>query len=275
MNANIILNYSKLRLFLFFIPLFLLTAIILFLYCHNAMTVNSYIEIQKKSFYTINYYLGHYPKLEYNLTQFGDAMIFLSFLSSLFVFAPKVWESLLSGLLVSLIFSCVLKKAFAVPRPAAVFNNDSFYIFGKAVCGHNSLPSGHSITIFTVLSVLLYGFMPKKLSYRFMWSFFIVIIGLILIFTRVGVGAHYPIDVITGGIIGYIAGLSGIFISRKYKIWAWINDKKYYPIFMLLFLGCCISLICRIFSENLLIFYYALICLAVSLFLIIYIYVKK
>ncbi|WP_255462974.1 phosphatase PAP2 family protein [Flavobacterium sp. LPB0248] len=239
------------------------------------MTVNSYIEIQKKSFYTINYYLGHYPKLEYNLTQFGDAMIFLSFLSSLFVFAPKVWESLLSGLLVSLIFSCVLKKAFAVPRPAAVFNNDSFYIFGKAVCGHNSLPSGHSITIFTVLSVLLYGFMPKKLSYRFMWSFFIVIIGLILIFTRVGVGAHYPIDVITGGIIGYIAGLSGIFISRKYKIWAWINDKKYYPIFMLLFLGCCISLICRIFSENLLIFYYALICLAVSLFLIIYIYVKK
>ncbi|MEN2489323.1 phosphatase PAP2 family protein [Flavobacterium sp. B11] len=275
MNTNIILNYSKLRLSSFFIPLFLLTAIMLFLYCHNAMTVNSYIEIQKKSFYTINYYLGHYPKLEYNLTQFGDAMIFLSFLSSLFVFAPKVWESLLSGLLVSLIFSCVLKKAFAVPRPAAVFNNNSFYIVGKAVCGHNSLPSGHSITIFTILSVLLYGFMPKKLSYKFIWSFFIVIMGLILIFTRVGVGAHYPIDVITGGIIGYIAGLSGIFINRKYKIWTWINDKKYYPIFMLLFLGCCISLICRILSENLLIFYYALICVAVSLFLIIYIYVKK
>lgn len=270
-----VLNYKKLTFFSFFLPLFLLTVVVLFLYSYNALNIESYIKIQRDSFFLINYHLGHYPKLQYNLTQFGDAMIFLSFLSALLVFVPKVWESLLSGLLVSLLFSCVLKRLFAVPRPAVVFNNDSFYIVGKAVCGHNSLPSGHSITVFAVLTVLLFAFMPKKLSSKILWSFLIVITGLILAFTRVGVGAHYPIDVIIGCIIGYISGLSGIFISRKYKIWAWINDKKYYPVFILLFLGSCISLICRILNENLLIFYYAFICLTVSLFLIIYVYVKK
>lgn len=275
MDTKITYNYLKLSFFLFFLPVFLLVVIVLFLYHNNALTIDGYVQIQKDSFFFINYYLGHFPKLDYNLTQFGDAMIFLSFLGILFLYAPKVWEALFSALIVSLLFSCVLKKVFSVPRPALVFNNDSFFIIGKAVCGRNSLPSGHSITVFAVLTVLLFAFMPKKLLYKLMWSFLIIVIGLILGFTRVGVGAHYPFDVIIGSIIGYISGISGIFISRKYKIWNWISNKKYYPVFILLFLGCCISLICRIINENLLIFYYALINLTTSLFLTVYVYVKK
>lgn len=275
MNSNVIYNYSRLRFTLFFLPILFLTAIILFLYSQNALSVSEYINCQKNSFYFINYHLGHYPRLQYNLTQFGDALIFLSFLSILILYAPKVWEALFSGLLLSLILSCSLKNIFAVPRPAVVFNNDSFFIVGKAVCGHNSLPSGHSITVFTVLTVLLFGFMPKKLKIKIPWISSIFIIGFILAFTRVGVGAHYPIDVIIGSIIGYISGLLGIFISRKYKIWNWIGNIKFYPILILLFLICAIMLITRLLNENLMVYYYAFISLAFSIYKIIQVYVKK
>lgn len=275
MNTSVINNYSRLKPYLFFIPLIFLIAIVLFLYSKGALCADKYVQIQKDSFLFVNYHLGQYPNLEYNLSQFGDALIFLSFLSIFIIYAPKMWEALLSSLLVSIFLSCPLKSLFAVPRPAAAFNNNNVIIVGKALCGHNSLPSGHSITVFTILTVLLFGFMPKKLKFKILWIFLIISIGLIVAFTRVGIGAHYPFDVIIGGIIGCIAGLSGIFISRKYKIWNWINNKKYYPVFILLFLICCVSLICRIIDENLIIFYFAFTSLAVSLYKIITVYVKK
>jgi uncharacterized membrane protein YoaK (UPF0700 family) len=141
--------------------------------------------------------------------------------------------------------------------------------------GHASLPSGHSITIFTTLAVLLFAFMPEKLTYKILLILFTIITGLIIAFTRVGVGAHYPLDVIIGSIIGYISGLTGIFINRKYKIWTWINNKKYYPIFILLMLICGISLINKIINENLLIYYLALISLFFPFYKIIYAVLKK
>ena len=80
------------------------------------------------------------------------------------------------------------------------------------------------ITVFTTLTILLFAFMPQKLKYKILLVFFIITTGLIIVFTGVGVEAHYPLDVIIGSIIGYISGLIGIFISRKYKFWTWINN---------------------------------------------------
>ncbi|MCW3107993.1 MAG: superfamily protein [Segetibacter sp.] len=274
-NTKVITNYSKLKPSLFVLPLCFLISIVLYLYIQDSLSVYKYIQIQKNCFFFLNSKLSQFPNTQYNLTQFGDALIFLSLLSIFIVYAPKLWESLISASLVSAIFSRLLKVTFAVPRPAAVFDNHSFVIVGKALSGNNSLPSGHSITVFTTLTVLLFAFMPQTLKRKILWVFFLNIIGLILAFTRVGVGGHYPLDVITGGVVGYISGLAGIFISQKYKIWSWINNKKYYPILMLLFLVCCIAIINKITSENLIIFYFSLAGLVASLYKIITVYVKK
>ncbi|MGJ1446499.1 phosphatase PAP2 family protein [Sphingobacterium spiritivorum] len=275
MNTLVITNYSRLKTSLFFFPVFLLVIIVFYLYSQDSLSVAKYIAIQKSSFYLINSKLSQFPGIEYNLTQFGDALICLSLLAVFFVFAPKLWEALIVSSIVSCLYSGILKKIFSIPRPAAVFDITSFVIIGKTLTGHNSLPSGHSITVFSTLTVLMFAFIPQKFWYKILWIFSIVMIGLILISTRVGVGAHYPIDVIVGGIIGYITGLTGIFITRKYKICNWINCKKYYPVFILLFLAFSISVFDKIIHQNLMIFYFTFFSLVFSLFKIVRIYVQK
>lgn len=275
MNATVINNYSKLKPSLFFLPILLLITIALFLYSQGALHAYQYVQVQKSSFFFINAHLGRFPNILYNVTQLGDASICLSFLSIFIIYAPKMWEALISASLVSLILSNLLKNIFAVPRAAVVFDNNSFVIIGKTAVGHASLPSGHSITVFTTLTVLLFAFMPERLKYKILWIFLTIITGLVISFTRVGIGAHYPLDVIIGSIVGYISGLTGIFISRKFKIWAWINNRKYYPVFIVLILVCCVSLIARIMDENLIIYYLALISLFFPFYKIVYAVVKK
>jgi membrane-associated phospholipid phosphatase len=274
-NTNCIHNYSKLKPSLFFLPLLFLMAIVLFLYTQQALSADKYVQIQKNWFYFLNAALSKYPNIAYNLTQLGDELIFLSFLTIFILRAPKIWEALLSASIVSAIFSILLKNIFDVPRPAEALDNNSFVIIGKTLTGYSSLPSGHSITIFTILTVLLFACMPKNFFYKMIWVLLIIITGLMLVFTRVAVGAHYPLDVIIGGIIGYISALIGIFINRKYNIWIWINNKKYYPIFIVLFLVCGIVLINKIMDDHLVIFYLSLASLVFSLYKIMYVYAKK
>ena len=239
------------------------------------MSVEGYINIQKNWFFYINSELSQFPEITYNLTQFGDSLIFLSFLSILIIYTPKMWEALVYSCLCSLVFSSTLKNLFSVPRPAAALDQQSFFIIGKTLTGHNSLPSGHSITVFTVLTVLLFSFMPEKNKAKFFWIIAIILTGAILVSTRVGVGAHFPLDVTIGSILGFLAGLLGILISKKVKLFNWISNKKSYPFFILLFLTCSIVLVGKIIKENLVTYYLSLVCLLFTLYKITYVYFKK
>lgn len=275
MNNTVTDNYDKLKYSLFILPLLLLAAIAFYLYSQHSLSTEGYINIQKDWFYSMNGELSQFPETEFNLTQIGDSLISLSLLAVFVIYAPKIWEAVVSASLVSLLFSQLFKKLFSVPRPAAAFDNSTFEIIGKTLNEHSSLPSGHSITIFTMLTVLMFGFMPQKLLLKIFWFIPFIILGLVLVLTRVGVGAHYPLDTIIGGIIGYISGISGIFISRKYKIFSWIGNRKFYPIFMVLFLVCAIITIIKITENNLPVFYCSTFSLLVALFLITRKYVQK
>lgn len=276
LNNTIENNFKKLKLSLFFLPLLLSMIIVAFLYLNDALHVGSLIQIQKDWFYYLNKNLSQFPRLQYNLTQFGDAFIFLSLLAIFIVYAPKLWEALISASLISALLSNVLKELFSVPRPAAILDRETFVIIGKVLPGlTSSLPSGHSITIFTVLTCIMFGFLPQERLHRILWFTSFIFAGLILAFTRVAIGAHFPIDVVVGSIVGYTSGLAGIFLNEKYNIWKWISNKKYYPIFIFLFIAGIAVIVTKIINENIFIFYLSFVSLMYSVYIIIKVYAKK
>ncbi|MBB1137906.1 phosphatase PAP2 family protein [Myroides sp. WP-1] len=275
MNKFISISSIKPRYFTFAFPLGLLLCIFFLLYLFDSLSIKGYIHLQKEWFYFINHYVSQHPELLFNLTQFGDALIFLSFLTLFILYTPKLWESLLTGSLISMVVALLLKELFAIPRPAKAFDYKTFHIIGEKLSGSTSFPSGHSITIFTILTILMFVFAPKRKSYKISYVITTVSIGLLFAFTRVAVGAHYPLDVFIGCVLGYISGLLGLCITHKYRLWPWIYNKKYYPLFLLLFLSCCIVLIWRILQENLFIYYCALGSLCYSSYKITKIYVQK
>jgi membrane-associated phospholipid phosphatase len=275
MNTLVIENFSKLKRTAFILPLVLIVVLVGFLLSQGPLSVANYVAVQKDLFIFINSKLSQFPSTIFNLTQLGDALIALSLLSLFVLYAPKMWEALLSGSIVSAVLSNVLKNLFSVPRPAEAFDHSTFVIIGRVMPGFSSLPSGHSITVFTTLTIVLYAFMPQKLKSKCLWVCSLVFIGLILVSTRVGVGAHFPLDVLSGSIVGYISGLIGIVITQKYKLWSWIAIRKYYPILIGLFLISAVLIAVKIATENLIVFDLTLLALLVSLYKIIYVYIKK
>lgn len=275
MNHTVIENFSKIKPTKFYLPLALLFIVLFFLFTQDSLNAKDYVNIQKNAFLYLNHFLGQFTQFENNITQLGDASIILSFVIIFLVLAPKIWESLLSASLVSLFFSRILKSIFWVPRPSQIYDESNIIIIGKKAVGFSSLPSGHAITIFTTLTVLLFAFFPKSTFNKIVFSATFIIVGATIALSRVGVGAHHPLDVFIGSILGYMCGLIGIFISMKYKLWNWIQDKKYYPILILLILGIIISVLIKIFNENLIIYYFTLLSLIITLYQINHVYFKK
>jgi membrane-associated phospholipid phosphatase len=275
MNSRVFENYSRLKYAVFLFPSFLLLAIAFYLYFQNALNINGYINIQKVAFYFLNSQLAQFPIIEYNLTQIGDALIFLSLMSVFIIYVPEIWKALIPASLLSMILSSGLKNLFTVPRPAAILDTHTFFIVGEMRRGFNSLPSGHSITIFTTLTILLFAFMPEKILHRFLWIFSFLVIGMLLAFTRVGVGAHFPLDVIIGSIIGYFSALAGIFISRRNAVWSWLENKKFFPVFLLLLLVCFVLLLDKLMKNPLPVYALTLVAIFFSLYKISDAYFKK
>ncbi len=100
-------------------------------------------------------------------------------------------------------------------------------------------------------------------------------LGLMIAFSRVGVGAHYPFDVLIGSTIGFIVAVLGIRINARLNWLVWMKNKKFYPVFVVLFAAWIFAIIQKIVADNLLIFYFSIVALVISLYLILKSYVQE
>lgn len=140
-------------------------------------------------------------------TTLGDARLLLALALPLLCREPRLLWAILVAALLGGLLSRGIKLAVAMPRPAAVLDLGQMTIIGARLTRH-SFVSGHTVTAFAFFSVWL-GFLGWQRSGL------IFVLASLAGLSRVAVGAHWPIDVLAGAMLGLLAGWLGCKVASK------------------------------------------------------------
>lgn len=91
-----------------------------------------------------------------------------------------------------------LKAFFHIPRPGAAIGLEHINILGEIKL-KNSFPSGHAVFAFMTAYVLSH-------NRSWPWKTFLFGFALLTAYQRIYVGAHYPLDVAGGALVGSFSG---------------------------------------------------------------------
>lgn len=116
----------------------------------------------------------------------------------------------------AIIFSEGSKRYFDVLRPAGVLAADSFNLIGQKLYVH-AFPSGHSTTAFVAAAALVLAW-PRARRRPLVGLLVLGAAGLVA-FSRIAVGAHWPLDVLTGASGGWLCGACGVWLSGRLRFW--------------------------------------------------------
>ena len=166
------------------------------------------------------------------ITIFGDALVLLALALPILWYRPHwAW-----GLLVAAIVTTALTHSFKpwldLPRPAAVLGADAITIIGPELRA-KAMPSGHAAAALTLAGALVP--LMKGRATRSLLLVFAVLVAL----SRVVVGAHWPMDVMAGGLIGW---LSGVISLRLMGDRAWMTNRVAVGVLAVAFTGCAVAL---------------------------------
>lgn len=198
-----------------------------------ALNKDQYLISQLKIFILANQALQFLAQeFWHNVTYLGDALILIPLLSFICLFNVKAWAAMFGSVPLAFFLSHAGKAFFAIPRPAAILEHDQFTIIGRTLAAHTSFPSGHTITIFTAMSALIFVYLKQDKYHSNLRNAVIatlLFVATITAISRVAVGAHWPADILMGALLGGVAGLSGEYLSRHYsKWWDWAVTKPIY-----------------------------------------------
>ena len=143
-----------------------------------------------------------------NITLFGDAgMIMVLVLPFVGRRPDLIWSGLLAGLIAAVLINGG-KELFMIDRPPSVLAAGQFHQIGNRF-GALSFPSGHTAAGFALAGVVAQlDFSPRV---RVGMLLFATLIGL----SRIAIGAHWPMDIAGGMLVGWIAALAGVALAGR------------------------------------------------------------
>lgn len=147
------------------------------------------------------------------LTILGTGAAAFAVLTPLAARAPRLILAALAGGILAGLFTHLLKPTFNAARPAAELSADQIRIIGETLT-HNALPSGHSVTAFALAGLAVAA--ASRPGRAALWA---LPLAALVALSRVAVGAHWPVDILVGGAGGWLCGIAGERLSRRWRLW--------------------------------------------------------
>ncbi len=110
---------------------------------------------------------------------------------------------LVISILITGIVMPAIKYTFRHKRPSVLL--DKVYILEHVKL--KSFPSADAAYVFTLFGIIIF-YAPWYIDLLFLLN------ALVIGYGRIYMGAHFPLDVLVGSIIGLISGISGYYISQ-------------------------------------------------------------
>ena len=140
------------------------------------------------------------------ITILGEETVYILLICTIyFMFNKELAKKLFFIAATSIGFNCIIKNAVKLPRP---FANGRINCVRPHTATGYSFPSGHTQVAATCTSALYFALKKKALA------IFSIIATLLVGFSRLYLGAHFPLDVIFGIIFGI--GIS-FYLNRIYN----------------------------------------------------------
>jgi undecaprenyl-diphosphatase len=167
-----------------------------------------------------------------SITFIGDGLFSIIVSFFILIFAKKhsklaliVMVAYLSSGIVAQIFKAIIYA----PRPSLYFklHEYKYYIdtFATSRAGANSFPSGHSASVFALVTVFSVYCKRKYIS------FCLIVIGILAGYSRIYLAHHFLIDVLAGMILGLLFGtLSLIWLDKLDSTMINAFLSKYNPV---------------------------------------------
>jgi membrane-associated phospholipid phosphatase len=164
-------------------------------------------------FFSVNtIYNGFFDIFFYAVTELGNTLTYIAVLVVSLFLPRRFTFALVLGLLISSSLSLILKHLIFTdsPRPLLYFKDPTLvhHLSISKELKHHSFPSGHTISAFTLASVLV-GFLRKR-----KFDVILLLIAYLVGYSRVYLGQHFVADAVFGSIVGVFSGTLAVVVFR-------------------------------------------------------------
>lgn len=142
-----------------------------------------------------------------HVSLFGDQRALLALFLPFALLQRRLLWPLLLATLIGWLLARGFKLLLHVPRPANVLTLAELPLTGSRM-GHDSFPSGHTMTIFTFIGVWL-------VVLRRRWILPLLGAASLVGFSRIALGDHWPADCLAGAFLGLLSAYLGIVASQR------------------------------------------------------------
>jgi undecaprenyl-diphosphatase len=136
------------------------------------------------------------------MTRIGDGYVWFGMILFLLFVDMYAGVVLAMAQLIQILLQFLIKNIFTRDRPYVKHGDISILL---APPDRFSFPSGHTAGAFTVVFFLWY-FYP-------VWTWPFLVLAILIGFSRMYLGLHYPTDVLAGMVLGYVSVRVALFLS--------------------------------------------------------------